>query len=298
MIEYSLFVVFALIIMALLGELVDSGLGMMYGTILSPILIAVGFSPFAVIPAILISQAMGGLTGTVFHHRYKNADFSLKSMHFRVVLAIVLPGLLAVLLGVYVALSIPSWVMKSYIGVLVIVMGFLCIFPLMYTFRWWKMYLVGVVSAFNKALSGGGFGPVTSTGKILGGLDAKVSVATTTYAEVPICLSGFIIWFLMEGAYTVPWFPVTMCVGAIIGAIIGPYVTAKINTKWLKIVVGVLAIVSGIYLCFTVLSGFNNTFTDMAYSFIFKQFGINYYPSIWDWISKELTKMVGGWFGF
>lgn len=298
MVEYTVYVLIVIVIMALLAEIIDSGLGMMYGTILSPILIAVGFSPLAVIPGILVSQALGGLTGTIFHHKYKNADFSLKSQHFKVVLAIGLPGLLAVLLGVYVAANIPGWVMKSYIGILVAIMGFLCIFPLTYTFRWWKMYLVGVVSAFNKALSGGGFGPVASTGKILGGLDAKVSVATTTYAEVPICLSGFITWYVMEGAYTVWWFPSALCAGAVVGAVIGPYVTAKINTKWLKIIVGVLAIASGIYLCYTVLQGFNETFANMAYSFIFKQLGINYYPTVWDWISKELTKMVGGWFGF
>ncbi|MHA1603458.1 MAG: sulfite exporter TauE/SafE family protein [Candidatus Freyarchaeota archaeon] len=295
MIEYTVYALITVFIMALLGEIIDSGLGMMYGTLLSPILIAAGFSPSAVVPAILISQAMGGLTGTVFHHKYKNADFRLKSPHLKVVLAIVLPGLVAVLLGVLVAVNVPSWVMKSYIGILVAIMGFLCIFPLTYTFKWWKMYLVGIVSAFNKALSGGGFGPITSTGKILGGLDPKVSVATTTYAEAPICLTGFIMWYLMEGVYTT-WFPLVLCAGAIVGAMIGPYVTAKINTKWLKIIVGVLAIASGIYLCFTVLQGFNETFANMAYSFIFKQLGVNYYPSVWDWISEELAKIVGGWF--
>ena len=298
MIDYTVYALIIVVVMAFLAEIIDSGLGMMYGTILSPVLIAIGFSAFAVVPGILISQAMGGLTGTIFHHRYRNADFRLKSPHFKVVLAIVLPGLAAVLFGVWVAVNIPGWVMKSYIGILVIVMGFLCIFPLMYTFKWWKMYLVGIVSAFNKALSGGGFGPVTSTGKILGGLDPKVSVATTTYAEVPICLSGFIIWYFMEGTYTVWWFPAALCLGAILGAAVGPYVTAKIDTRWLKIIVGFLAIIFGLYLCYTILQGFDETFSSMAYSFIFKQLGVNYYPSVWDWISKELTKIVGGWFGF
>ncbi|MGQ9722946.1 MAG: hypothetical protein ACUVXA_16685 [Candidatus Jordarchaeum sp.] len=101
MVEYTVYVLIVIVIMALLAEIIDSGLGMMYGTTLSPILITVGFSPLAVIPGILVSQALGGLTGTIFHHKYKNADFSLKSQHFKVVLAIVLPGLLAVLLGVH-----------------------------------------------------------------------------------------------------------------------------------------------------------------------------------------------------
>ncbi len=293
MIEYSLYVVVALIILAMLGEIIDSGLGMMYGTLLSPILISIGFGPLAVVPAILLSQAFGGATGTVLHQRFKNADFSFTSKHFKVVLAIVLPGLAAVLIGVYVALNIPSWVMKSYIGVLVIIMGFLCIFPLMYTFRWWKMYLVGVVSAFNKALSGGGFGPVTSTGKILGGLDAKVSIATTTYAEVPICLTSFVIWYILEGGSMVMWFPIALCVGAIIGAAIGPYVTANVNTRWLKIAVGVLAIASGIYLCYTVLTGFNSSWTNLFYS----AFNIYNPLDFWNNLSRELTRMLKGIFG-
>nr|MDO8075877.1 sulfite exporter TauE/SafE family protein [Candidatus Freyarchaeota archaeon] len=297
MVEYTVYALIILFVIALLGEIIDSGLGMMYGTLLSPILIAAGFSPSAVIPSILISQAMGGLTGTIFHHRYKNADFTLKSPHLKVVLAIVLPGLVAVLFGVLVAVNIPSWVMKSYIGILVIAMGFLCVFPLEYTFRWWKMYLVGIVSAFNKALSGGGFGPVASTGKILGGLDPKVSVATTTCAEVPICLTGFITWYLVEGTPTAWWFPAVLCAGATVGAVIGPYATARIDTKLLKIIVGVLAIASGVYLCYTVLQGFNETLSNMAYSFIFGQLGIDYYPTVWDWISEALTKIIGNWFG-
>ncbi|MHA1210778.1 MAG: sulfite exporter TauE/SafE family protein [Candidatus Freyarchaeota archaeon] len=267
MVEYTVYALIILFVIALLGEIIDSGLGMMYGTLLSPILIAAGFSPSAVIPSILISQAMGGLTGTIFHHRYKNADFTLKSPHLKVVLAIVLPGLVAVLFGVLVAVNIPSWVMKSYIGILVI------------------------------ALSGGGFGPVASTGKILGGLDPKVSVATTTCAEVPICLTGFITWYLVEGTPTAWWFPAVLCAGATVGAVIGPYATARIDTKLLKIIVGVLAIISGVYLCYTVLQGFNETLSNMAYSFIFGQLGIDYYPTVWDWISEELTKIIGGWFG-
>jgi len=92
----------------------------------------------------------------------------------------------------------------------------------MYTFRWWKMYIIGFILGFNKFFSCVGFGPVTSTGKILGGIDAKVSVATTTYAKVPICLFDFAIWFISEGAYMVAWFPMVLCVGAAIGGAIGP----------------------------------------------------------------------------
>ena len=42
-----------LIVSAALCEFVDSGLGMMYGTVLSPVLILLGFSPQDVVPSIL-----------------------------------------------------------------------------------------------------------------------------------------------------------------------------------------------------------------------------------------------------
>jgi uncharacterized membrane protein YfcA len=137
--------------------------------------------------------------------------------------------------------------MKTYIGILVILMGLLCIRPIYYAFSWKKMFGIGLLSGFNKAFSGGGFGPVTSTGKILGGVDPKVSVGTTTLAEVPICFLSFILWYFLGGH--LDWrFPVTLGVGAFIGGLIGPWVTQNINTKALKILVGVLALVSGTWL--------------------------------------------------
>ncbi|MCK4491684.1 MAG: sulfite exporter TauE/SafE family protein, partial [Candidatus Altiarchaeales archaeon] len=81
-----------LIIMALIMETVDSSLGMMYGTLLSPILIGYGFEPQVVVPAILISQAIGGISGTISHHRFENANFRGLTRDTKVMLAMVIPG--------------------------------------------------------------------------------------------------------------------------------------------------------------------------------------------------------------
>lgn len=237
--------------LAVLMELIDSSLGMMYGTILSPLLISVGFVPELVIPSILISQAMGGLIGTVRHHRYKSANFKGWTRDTRIVLAIVLPGVLACFLGAFVAVSIPGWALKTYIGLIAIAMGILCVRPYSYQFAWKKICGIGVLAGFNKALSGGGFGPVASTGKILGGVDPKVSIATTTYAEVPICLLSFLFWVMLRGGIETA-FPLALCLGAAFGAIIGPWITYKMKSDKLRGVVGILAIISGIW-CITKL---------------------------------------------
>ncbi|MBU2573882.1 MAG: sulfite exporter TauE/SafE family protein [Elusimicrobia bacterium] len=233
--------------MAVVMEIIDSGLGMMYGTLLSPILILMGYDPKLVVPAILISQALGGAAGSIGHHLRKNSDFSGLTRDMKISLAIIIPGIAACILGAYIGQLIPKFYMKLYIGVLVVIMGWLCLKPVYYDFTWKKMWGIGLLSGFNKALSGGGFGPVTSTGKILGGVDPKVSVGTTTLAEVPICLISFVTWLILGGK--ISWaFPAALCAGALIGGYIGPILTARMNTGKLKMIVGFLAVLSGAWL--------------------------------------------------
>ena len=234
-------------LLAVIMEIVDSGLGMMYGTLLSPLLILMGYSPKLVVPSILISQAVGGATGSIGHHIRKNANFKGLTRDMKISLSIIVPGLLACVAGAFAGKVIPTIYMKSYISILVIAMGILCLRPIYYAFSWKKMFGIGLLSGFNKAFSGGGFGPVTSTGKILGGVDPKVSVGTTTLAEVPICLFSFLLWYIIGGKLDW-WFALALCVGSLIGGIIGPVITAKMNTKILRYIVGALAVVSGIWL--------------------------------------------------
>jgi len=237
--------------MALIMETVDSSLGMMYGTLLSPILIGQGFEPQVVVPAILISQAIGGISGTVSHHRFENANFRGLTRDTKIVLARIIPGLMVVTVGVFAAVNLPELWVKTYIGILVIVMSTLCLSPIKYKFTWWKHYAIGALAAFNKALTGGGFGPVTSTGGIIGGLEAKVSIATTTFAEVCICSASFIVYLFFVG---VDWtFALSLCIGAFIGGIIGPYICSRVSHRGLRKSVGILGIVSGIWLLWRVL---------------------------------------------
>ncbi len=233
--------------LAIIMEIVDSGLGMMYGTLLSPLLILMGYSPKLVVPSILVSQGIGGALGAIGHHNQKNSNFNGLTRDTKISLSIIVPGLVACVAGVLMGKIIPTAYMKIYISVLVVAMGVLCLNPIYYTFSWRKMFGIGLLSGFNKAFSGGGFGPVTSTGKILGGVDPKVSVGTTTLAEVPICFFSFSLWLVSGGS--LDWrFPIALSIGALVGGIFGPYLTARVNTKALRYVVGVLAVISGAWL--------------------------------------------------
>jgi len=239
-------------VIAAFGESIDSALGMMYGTLLSPILILFGYDPLIVIPSILVSQAVGGTVGSIRHHAHGNASFNGLTRDMKIALAIAVPGIAACAAGAYVGNLLPKMYITLYIGVIVLLMGVICIRPVYYRFTWAKMWGIGLVSGFNKALSGGGFGPITSTGKILGGVDPKVSVGTTTLAEVPICLASFALWLVFGGS--IGWqFPVAMCAGAIVGGAVGPFITSRIRTSALRVVVGVVAVASGVWLLIALL---------------------------------------------
>lgn len=232
---------------AILCEIIDSGFGMMYGTILSPFLLMMGVEPALAIPSILLSQALGGAMASFRHVGFENIDLTVHSNERQIVTVIFTLGILAVIIGALLAVEIPKSILQLYIGILVTVMGFVVIINKQFEFSWNKVYIVGFLSSFNKSFSGGGFGPLVSTGLIISGKDAKNSVAITDMAEVPICIVGFVSWAIFS-KHTLDYkFIAVLCVAAVIGAYIGPYILSKITSKTLaKQVIGALALLLGI----------------------------------------------------
>ena len=218
----------------------------MYGTILAPVLIIVGFDPLLVVPSILISQALGGFIAAGFHHQLGNVYFSRTSVDSKAVFIITIFGIVGVAVALSLALNIPSWAIKTYIGVLVLVMGALILSKREFSLSWKKLSVVGFISSFNKAMSGGGFGPVVTTGHIISGIDSKSAVGITTLAEAPICIAAFIGYLLFHPGFT--WnMAIALTIGAGIAAMMGPHITRRFPSSRLRTAVGILALVLGVW---------------------------------------------------
>lgn len=264
--EIEIFVLITLF--ALIMELIDSGLGMGYGTVLSPLLIAFGYPPLVIVPSLLFSQAIGGFTAALFHHRHKNVDFkpastnikkirkSLKergliksfklgfTRDFKMMLSITVLGIIATVFGTFIAVQIPKWLLTTYIGVLVLVIGIVLIQGKLFRFSWKKMVGVGLLASFNKGISGGGFGPVTTGGQVIAGNEQKSAIGCTTLSEAPICITGFITYMLLKGLANYDLLIATS-IGALIGAPFGALLTKKINPRKLKYTLGIAIICLG-----------------------------------------------------
>ena len=264
--EIGIFII--IILAAVVMELIDAGLGMGYGTVLTPLLLAFGYSPLLVVPSVLLSQAIGGFTATMFHHRYNHVDFKPRSTNIKkikdsltnlgwvesfkrgftrdskIVLIITVLGVIATILAVFIATQIPKWLLKTYIGVLVLIIGLVLISGKTFKFSWKKMLVVGILASFNKGLSGGGFGPVTTGGQVIAGNKNKSSIGCTTLAEAPICIVGFITYILLKGITTYNLL-IALSIGAFIGAPLGALLTKKLNSEKLKYYLGASIIILG-----------------------------------------------------
>ncbi len=234
----------ALIGMAFACELIDSSLGMGYGTLLSPLLLLLGRTPAEAVPAVLLSQALGGGIAGLFHHRLGNARFTGSSRETKIMLMLAGLCVAAAIAAAFLGVISSAKLISRYIGALVVVMGLVILSGRRFQFSWKKMTVVGLVSAFNKGLSGGGFGPVVAAGQVIVGQEPKSAVAITTAAEVPVCLASFAIYALSG---TIDWkLAASLCVGAAVAGLIGPHATRRIAGRKMHYILGGLVLALGI----------------------------------------------------
>lgn len=129
---------------------------------------------------------------------------------------------------------------------------------------------VGILSAFNKGLTGGGFGPVVTAGQVISGQDHKGAIGVTTLAEVPICTAAFLTYVIgrvikeIEGPILdlpfrdffqkifseniFKWeLVLALLLGAVTVAPFGAFTTKKMKTDRLRVILGILVLILGIW---------------------------------------------------
>ena len=272
MLELSLWAVVAIVIIAFLCEYMDSTLGMGYGTTLTPVFMLMGFSPMQIVPVILLSELISGLLAGFFHHREGNVDLKPKSadifkirnmlsplgyiesfkktvpLHLKIALLLASCSVVGTVAAVFVAVNIPKFWLKLYIGCLVLSMGIVILVCLNKNFRfsWKKITLLGLIASFNKGMSGGGYGPVVTGGQVLSGVEGKSAVGITSLAEGLTCLVG-VITYMLVSKNDLDW---RLAPWVIIGAVVSVPLSAKsvkiMTEKKLKLAIAVLTIVLGV----------------------------------------------------
>lgn len=271
--DLTLFQILTILFVGYVGELIDSSLGMLYGTLVSALLVALGFPPLIIVPAILASEAIGGFIAAKQHHKLKNLNFNFnfpksdnlfKKLRKEGVLKVIINatsedakiGILSFLfggifafLGVVVAINIPELILKTYIGSISIILGTLLVKRVTFKFSFLKMVILSLISAFTNSLGGGGFGVVMTSGQVVSGRKVNHAVGITTLTESFLGLIGFLTYWLLNGIadWEIIFF---LCFAAFWGAKAGPKTTKGEKSRKIKKYLGGLAILLGIIILF------------------------------------------------
>jgi uncharacterized membrane protein YfcA len=243
-------------LIAFVSEYLDSGLGMGYGTALAPVLIMLGYPPLKVVPAILVSQLVTDIAACISHQSLRNVNLKINSPDFRIAFVLGIISSVGVIISVTLALKIPVWMVKLYIGILVFCMGLLILVTINrpMRFSWRKIMGISFLAAFNKGISGGGYGPLVMGGQMLSGVCAKNAVGITAFAEAVTCLVGFLFYLVL--GKSIDWKLTGLLVVFATGAVpIAALTVRNINSRRLKKYVGVFITLLGIITLLKISSG-------------------------------------------
>jgi len=239
---------FIIALMALLAEYVDSTLGMGYGTTLTPLILLVfGFDPLVVVPAVLISELSTGIAGAISHREAGNLDLSRKSIHLKIGVVLGVCSMMGAVIAVMVAINISKTALTLFIGSIVFLVGLVIVLARnrMFRFSWPKIFGLGLVASFNKALSGGGYGPLVMGGQLLSGVPGKPAIGITSLAEGLTCLVGVIL-FVIAGKFTDLSLALALSLGAICSLPFCAYTVRQVTQNRLVSIIGCLTLVLGL----------------------------------------------------
>ena len=240
-------VALAVFFAALACEFMDSSLGMGYGTTLTPLLLMAGYEPLQIVPAILLSELVTGLAAGVLHHHDGNVDFLHDGRARRTTLLLALLSGVGALGAVWLAVSISKFWLGLFITAIILAMGVVILLTRnrQIHYRAGGIVTVGAITAFNKGLSGGGYGPLVTAGQVVSGLPAKHAVAVTSVAESLTCLIG-VLGYLAMGK-TIAWeLAVPLAFGALLSVPMATLTVSRSSEASLRGIVGLCTLILGV----------------------------------------------------
>lgn len=253
---------------AFASEYINATLGMGYGTALGALLIIFGFNPKQVVFTVLFSELLTGLFAGIMHHYVGNVNFKVSkiidvhdiarigwkdafkkrlSLDLKIALLIAFCGAVGVIVAAVTVFNIPNFYMQMYIGIVVLSMGIIILVLRNRSFRfsWPRVAMLGTVAAFNKGMSGGGYGPLVTAGQILSGVNLRNAIGITSLAEGCTCFFGVLAYVWL--AHETPFLEMApyIIIGSLSSVPISAFSVKHINEGVLKLAIAFATIVLG-----------------------------------------------------
>lgn len=241
---------------ALACEYIDSSLGMGYGTTLTPLLLLAGFEPLAIVPCVLFSEFITGICAGAMHHRDGNVDLLGDPEARRTAGWLSILSVVGAVAAVVFALEVPTFWLTAIIAIILLSVGVVTLATSGRQLRYRRghMIVLGAVAAFNKGLSGGGYGPLVTAGQVVSGVKARHAVAITSMAEALTCLVGLAAYLALRG--NLQWtLAVPLTIGALLSVPVATLTVRGLSESVLRRSVGAVTCLLGLLAIVKLLLG-------------------------------------------
>ncbi|MBN1508192.1 MAG: sulfite exporter TauE/SafE family protein [Sedimentisphaerales bacterium] len=242
---------FAILGVAFVTGYLDTCVGGGHGTMLTPTLILLGFPSKMVVPAILLSEIGIGILAAILHRRAGNIRLARGEQHRRVLLVLSACSLVGSIIAVTAAVKLPQRWVNLYIGLMIVAVGLLLAtgWRSRRGFSMRRIIVLGTVAAFNKGISGGGYGPLLTGGQVLSGINEKGAVSITPLARGLTGLIAVTLYFAAKGALE-PALALPLVIGSLLAIPVAVFTVTSVNAGVLRkgivatiLILGVLLVV-------------------------------------------------------
>lgn len=232
---------FLYILVGFIGQMIDGSLGMAYGVSCNAFLLSMGIPPAASSASVHAAEVVvTGISG-LSHFKFGNVDKAL-------FLRLIIPGAIGGGLGAYVLTQLDGSVIKPYISIYLLLMGFLIIYKGVFqkpqNGERVKRFVIplAVVGGTCDAIGGGGWGPVVTTTLIAGGNQPRETIGSVNASEFFVSLVESVVFIVTLGL--THWMVILgLLIGGIIAAPMAAYLTKRLPVRALMVLVGLLIVV-------------------------------------------------------
>jgi hypothetical protein len=236
--------IFLYILAGFTAQMIDGALGMAYGVTATSFLLSFGISPTASSASVHASEVFTSGVSGLMHLKFGNVNNKL----FK---SLLIPGVIGAILGAYILSSFSeyNYIIKPIVSSYTLILGVIIIFKALKKDNIRKkikrIFPLAMVGGFLDSIGGGGWGPIVSSTLIARGRNPRYTIGSVNLAEFFITLASSLTFITIIGL--THWaIIVGLIIGGVIAAPIAAYISNKIPTKSIMILVGIIVIITSL----------------------------------------------------
>lgn len=236
--------IFLYILAGFTAQMIDGALGMAYGVTATSFLLSFGITPAASSASVHASEVFTSGVSGLMHLKFGNVNNKL----FK---SLLIPGVIGAILGAYILSSFEhyNYVIKPLVSAYTLILGIIIIFKALkkdnIRQKIKRIFPLAMVGGFLDSIGGGGWGPIVSSTLIAKGRNPRYTIGSVNLAEFFITLASSLTFITIIGL--THWTIILgLIIGGVIAAPIAAYISNRIPTKSIMILVGIVVIITSL----------------------------------------------------